>query len=102
MFLLESEYIFEKYKDIIWELGTHYPWKIYYKNNKLPFLHIEDNCCHLFNWDPAKSLSYNIKHFDCSSWSISSYAKKHNIKITQEMIDDNIGHMFDYVGIYPK
>lgn len=101
IFLAEAEYIFEHYKDMIWEIGTHHPWKIYFKNDQLPFDYIEDNCCHLFNWDTDKSISYNIKRFDCSSWSLPAWAKKHNVKITQEMIDDNIGHMFDYIGIYP-
>ena len=101
LFYLEAEYIFEYYKDMIWEIGTHHPWEMFIKNDKLPFTHVEDNCCHLFNWNTDKSISYNIKRFDCSSWSLPSWAKKHNVKITKEMIEDNIGHMFDYIGIYP-
>jgi len=101
IFLSEATEIFENYKDMIWEIGTHHPWKTIYRNENRPFTHIEDNCCHLFNWDTDKSISYNIKHFDFSALSLPAWAKKHNVKITQEMIDDNIGHMFDYIGIYP-
>lgn len=101
-FLLESEHVFELYKDMIWEIGTHFPWKTYYKNENFNPI-IKEYYCHLFNWNPDKSIIYNIKHFDFSSWCIPLYSKKHNPIITQKMIDDNnVMHIMDYIGIYPK
>ena len=98
----ECEDAWSKYKNMIWEIGTHNPWITYYKNNNLPFTVIKDYCCHLFKWDLDKSLWYNIKHFDWSSWNISLYAKKHNPKITEELINDNIMHIMDFIKICPK
>lgn len=102
IFLKEAKYVFIEHNNMIWEIGTHFPWQTYYKNDHLPFTEIKEYYCHLFNWNPDKSIWHNIKHFDCSSWSLPLYSKKHNIQITEEMKNDKIGYMFDYIGIYPK
>lgn len=102
LYLKEGTFVVIDYKDMIWEYGTHKPWDTYYKNDKLPFTDIKEYYCHLFNWDLDKSIWYNITHFDWSSWSLPLYAKKHNPKITKELINDTTMHIMDYVGIYPK
>ena len=103
LFLDEAEEAYNKYESMIWEIGTHFPWITYYKNPNLPFKELKEYYCHLFNWNPDRGILYNLKNIDFSSWSIPLYAKKHNIPITQEMIDDtNTAYMFDYAGVYPK
>lgn len=102
LYLKECEEAWGKYESMIWELGTHRPWIAYYKNTKLPFTSIKEYYCHLFNWDLDKSIWYNIKHFDWSSWCIPLYSKKHNPIITRELKDDHVMHIMDYIGIYPK
>ena len=102
LFLQEADEAFSKYKDMLWEIGTHFPWITYYRNKDF-HPEIKEYYCHLFNWNTDQSIKYNIEHFDKSSWSIPLYAKKHNPNITQEMIEDpNIMYMMDYIGIYPK
>ena len=102
LFLYEAKRAFELYKDIIWEIGTHFPWHTYYINENFTPL-IKEYYCHLFNWNTDKSIKDNIKQIDWSSWSLPYYAKKHNPVITKEMIDDpNVMHIIDYIGIYPK
>lgn len=101
-FLKESEEAYSKYKDIIWEIGTHFPWITYYHNPDFQML-IKEYYCHLFNWNTDKDFKYNIKNIDFSSWCLPLYAKKHNPIITPEMINDpNVMHIIDYIGIYPK
>lgn len=102
LFLKEAELAFKSYEFMLWEIGTHFPWITYYRNSNFKFKLIE-YCCHLFGWNTDKGFWYNIKNIDWSSFSIPSYAKKHNQKITQEMIDDKSTlYFYDYVGIYPK
>ena len=101
-FLVEANHVFTLYKPMIWEIGTHFPWKTYYRNNNLPFIEIKEYYCHLFNWNTDKSFWYNIKHIDWTSWCLPLYAKKHNPYITQEMINDDTMHIMDYIGVYPK
>ena len=102
LYLKECQEMLEQYKDMIWEYGTHFPWKTYYRNDNLPFTEIKEYYCHLFNWNTDKSFWYNIKHMDWTSWCLPLYAKKHNPYITQEMINDDIMHIMDYIGVYPK
>lgn len=68
-------------------------WNIIYSNPNEEFI-IHDYC-----YTPiltGKSFWYNVKHFKFSS--IKKYAKKHNPKITQEMIDDPKEiHFMDFV-----
>jgi len=90
------------YKDIIWEYGTHHPWKTYFRNDNLPFKEIKEYYCHLFNWNPDRNFWYNVKNFDWSSWCIPLYSKKHNPRITKEIIEDDTMHIMDYIGVYPK
>ena len=78
---------------MIWEIGTHFPWKTYYRNENLPFVSIKEYYCHLFNWNTDKNVWYNFKNFDWSSWCLPLFAKKHNPIITQELKDDNIMHI---------
>ena len=102
LYLQECEVAWNKYKDMLWEIGTHNPWITYYRNDNLPFVSIKEYYCHLFNWDLDKTFIDNIKQFDWSSWSLPLFSKKHNPIITQELKDDNIMHIMDYIGIYPK
>ena len=99
-FLTQAEESFNAHKNITWEIGTHHPWKTYFRYRKFT---IVEYYCHLFRWDPDLSFWHNITHLDWSSWSIKYFAKKHNPEITQEMIDDTkTMHIMDYVGVYPK
>jgi len=102
LFLTESEEAFNKYENILWEIGTHHPWLAYYRNKNF-HPQIKEYYCHLFNWNTDQSIKENLKHIDLTSISLPLYSKKHNIEITQEMIDDqNTMYIFDYIGIYPK
>ena len=102
LYLKEANFAVIDYKDMIWEYGTHHPWKTYFRNDNLPFTSIKEYYCHLFNWDTDKGFWENIKQMDWSSWCLPLYAKKHNPYITQEMIDDDTMHIMDYIGVYPK
>lgn len=101
-FLIEADHVFNIYKPMIWEIGTHFPWNTYYVNDNLPFTEIKEYYCHLFNWDTDKGFWENIKQMYWSSWCLPLYAKKHNPCITQEMINDDTIHIMDYIGVYPK
>lgn len=102
LFLKEAEEAWDKYKSMIWEMGTHFPWVVYFRNTDFNPL-IKEYYCHLFNWNPDKSISYNLNNFDWTSWNIKLYAKKHNPIITEEMINDSTTiHFIDYIGKYPK
>lgn len=102
LFLNEAKTAFNKYKNMLWEIGTHFPWKTYYKNKNFN-PQLKEYACHLFNWNTDQSIKYNLKNLDWSSWLISKWAKKHNIEVTQEMIDDpKVMYFFDYFGTYPK
>ena len=97
-YLRQASIISEVHANMIWEIGTHYPWKPYFTNKEFQ---IKEYYCHLFNWNPDKSVWYNLKHFDWSSRSLPAYSKKHNPEITKEMIDDpNVLHFMDYIGVY--
>lgn len=88
----------KSYKAQIWQLVIKKPWTILYNNDNLS---VNDCACHLFGWDMERSVWENITHFDFSSMSIKSYAKKHNPQMTQEMKDDpNIVYFMDYAGTY--
>lgn len=101
-FLAEADEAFGKYQYMFWEVGTHHPWVTYYRNKEFS-PQIKEYYCHLFNWNTDRGFWYNIKNFDWSSWSLPAYAKKHNIPITDEMIqDDKVMHLFDFIGVYPK
>ena len=102
IFLKETEYVKSIFKDIIWEIGTHFPWITYYRNDKLPCDNIKEYYCHLFNWNTDKGFWYNIKHFDWSSWCLPLFAKKHNPQLTTKMKYSTTMHILDYIGIYPK
>ena len=89
----------KSYKDIIWTITLKNPWTNLQIGRN--FKECKDYACHLFNWDPSKSFWYNIKHLDLSAGSIKKWAKKHNPKITKEMMEDeNIIYFMDYAGIY--
>ena len=101
LFLQESDEAFSKYEDMIWEIGTHFPWVTYYRNNNFK-PEIREYYCKLFNWDTNQSIKYNLKNMNWSSWCLPLYSKKHNPIITKEMIiDSNIIYFIDYIGIYP-
>lgn len=87
----------KKYPKLCW-YGIKKPWTtLYYK---VPFKTIKDTTCTLFNWNPDKSLSYNIKHFK-ANYTIKTWAQKNNPHITQEIINDpNTLYFIDYCGIY--
>lgn len=91
----------KSYSSILTQIIIKHPWKVLHTLNTFKEEH--DYCCHLFNWDIDKSIIDNIKQFDISSWSIKSWAKKHNpSEITKEMIEDKDKLYFmDYVDIYP-
>ena len=99
-YLKQCDEAFEKHKDIIWDMGTHFPWKSYHL---MKAYDIKEYYCHLFNWNPDRSIKDNLKLMDWSSWSLPSFAKKHNPVITKEMTEDpKTMHILDYIGIYPK
>ena len=102
IYLTECKIALISYKDMIWEIGIHYPWTTYFTNDNMPFKEIKEYYCHLFNWNPDRSIWHNIKNFDWSSWNIKLYSKKHNTVLTNEIKNDNIMHIMDYVGIYPE
>ena len=102
LFLREAKQTFELYKDMIWGIGTHFPWHTYYSNENFN-PRIKEYYCHPFNWNTDKDIKYNLKHIDLTSWSLPLYAKKHNPIITKEMIEDpKVMYIMDYIGIYPK
>ena len=102
LFLREAKQTFELYKDMLWGIGTHFPWHTYYSNENFN-PRIKEYYCHPFNWNTDKDIKYNLKHIDLTSWSLPLYAKKHNPIITKEMIEDpKVMYIMDYVGIYPK
>lgn len=100
-FLNEAQCAYIDYINMIWEIGTHYPWITYFRGQN-DFI-INEYYCHLFNWNPDKKILDNIKKFNWSSWNLPLFAKKHNPIITQKMIEDkSIMYIIDYIGIYPK
>ena len=100
-FLNEAQAAYIDYFDIIWEIGTHYPWITYFRGQN-EFI-IKEYYCHLFNWDNNHGFWYNIKNLKLSLWNISLYSIKHNPYITKKMIEDkSIIYMIDNIGIYPK
>lgn len=91
---------FTKYKDMLWDMGTHHPWVSSHYNKHYD---IKEYYCHLFNWNTDRDIKYNLKNFDWTSWSLPYYAKKHNPVITKEMIEDpKTMYILDYIGVYPK
>ena len=97
----ECDFILDKYKDMIWQLAIKSPWTYLYISDKN--YDMFDYTCHLFNWNLDRSFIENIKQFDFSSISIKKWAKKHNIELTKEIIEDPHSiHVIDYIGIYPK
>lgn len=110
----DDEYIVEKFKNeakkavksysaVLTQIIIKRPWTVLH-TTKNTFKETHDYCCHLFNWNVDKSIAENLKTFDMSSWSIKSWAKKHNPKeITKEMIEDkDVLYFMDYVDIYPE
>ena len=91
------------YSAVLTHIIIKHPWTVLH-TTKNTFKEEHDYCCHLFNWDTDKSIMENIKQFDISSWSIKSWAKKHNPKeITKEMIEDkDILYFMDYIDVYPE
>lgn len=101
IFLQEADEAFSIYENTLWEIGTHHPWKTYYRNKKFT-PQIKEYYCHFLNWNTDQSIKENLKHLDWSQWSLPYYAKKHNPEITEEMIyDPNVMYIIDYIGIYP-
>ena len=99
-FLNESQAAYIDYFYMIWEIGIHYPWIIYFRGQY--DFKIKKCYCHLFNWDSNYGFWHNILNINLSAWNIKLYAKKHNPIITQKMIEDkSIIYFIDYVGIYP-
>lgn len=99
VFKEECNKIINNYDKMLWSIYIKNPWTCIYKNKKE--YQTIDYCCHLFNWNLGKSFIENIKNFDFSSRSIKTWAKNHNPKITQEMIEnENIIYLMDYIGIY--
>lgn len=94
-FKTQATKAFKNYKSILWCIVIKKPWTTLYIGKAFD---TKDYSCHLFNWDVNKDLWENIKSFEISSYSIKSYAKKHNPQITKEMIDDpNVLYFMDYV-----
>ena len=94
----QAKKLMNSYEDIVWQVVIKSPWTVLYQGKD--FKVINDYSCHLFNWNVNRSLWENIKHFDFKSYSIKSWAKKHNPNITQEMKDDpDKLYFMDYVNI---
>lgn len=98
--LLFKEEFFGLQDSKLVELAIKHPWEILFMSNSHPSKTI-DLCCKLFNWNPEKSIWYNIKNFDFSSISIKKWAKKHNPKeITKDMLlDKSIVYFLDYYNL---
>ena len=97
IFVNEAYEAYSKYADMTWEIGTHHPWRIYYRNH---FFTINEYYCHPLKWNTDRSFLYNIKHLNLSHLFIKNYAKKHNIPITNKLINDKEMYIFDYIGLH--
>ena len=81
-------------------IGIKKPWTQLYIDSNLYPKNIKDYSCRLFNWDPSKSLSANIKNFR-ADYTIETWAKRNNPKLTiSEKNDTNTLYFMDYVGKY--
>lgn len=85
-------------------IGYKLPWTALYINYETYPQKFIDTCCRLFNWNPDKSLSWNIKNFR-ADWTIKNWAKAHNPKtLTKEQLNDpHTCYFMDYIGVFgPK
>lgn len=107
MFEKNTEWFSDAYKKEIAKLANTYyrligiyikhPWDVIYEDNSFE---LKDYACHLFNWTIGKTIKDNLKAFEFKSCNLMWWAKKHNPKITQELINDpKVIYFMDYIKL---